>query len=79
MGRERLSHTRRPGQEAYRTRPELRAGQLEALAATVGTIDGELRQPVGLDGPADGPVLDYTPPAPADGDGQRARPARGRK
>jgi hypothetical protein len=55
------------------------AGRLEALAWTVGTIDGELPQRIGLDGPGAGPVLDYTPLAPADGDGQRAKPARGRK
>jgi hypothetical protein len=54
-------------------------GRLEALTTSVGAIDGELRQWIGLDAPADGPVLDYTAPAPADGYSQRARPARGRK
>jgi hypothetical protein len=55
------------------------AGRLEALASTVGAIDGELRQRVDLDAPVHGPVLDYSPPAPTDGDGRRAKPARGRK
>jgi hypothetical protein len=48
-------------------------------AAARSAIDGELRQRSGLHAPADGPVLDYTTPAPMDGKGQRAKPARGRQ
>jgi hypothetical protein len=55
------------------------ARRLEALASTVGAIDGALRQRIGQDGAVDGPVLDYTAPAHADGNGRRAKPARGRK
>jgi hypothetical protein len=54
------------------------AWRLKTLAATVGTIDGKLRQRIGLDAPADVHVLEHVPP-PVDDDGRRAKPARARR
>jgi hypothetical protein len=57
------------------------ATRLEALAATVGTIDTEIKQRMGMDGA--GPVLEHLPaallPATAEESGRPARAARGRK
>jgi hypothetical protein len=63
------------------------AGRLEALASTVGTIEGELRQRIGLIEPADVQVLEHTPAPAVEGHGAAAdagnsrsgRLARGRK
>jgi hypothetical protein len=52
------------------------ARRLKALVPTAGTIDGELRQRIGLDAPAAVQVLDRTPAPAADDGGEQVRPAR---